>query len=105
MTQLHQLTKLLAQCLGTYVVHRTGRSQVTHDGARALQLAILLSCIIIGARLGGIALGTVSGIGLAFFMIVLGMPPGNPPAVVLGMILAVITALSMMETYIINDWT
>ena len=62
-----------------------------------LQLAILLSCIIIGARLGGIALGTVSGIGLAFFMIVLGMPPGNPPAVVLGMILAVITALSMME--------
>ena len=62
-----------------------------------LQLAILLSCIVIGARLGGIALGTVSGIGLAFFMVVLGMPPGNPPAVVLGMILAVITALSMME--------
>ena len=62
-----------------------------------LQLAILLLCIVIGARLGGIALGTVSGIGLAFFMIVLGMPPGNPPAVVLGMILAVITALSMME--------
>ena len=61
------------------------------------QLAILLLCIVIGARLGGIALGTVSGIGLAFFMVVLGMPPGNPPAVVLGMILAVITALSMME--------
>jgi anaerobic C4-dicarboxylate transporter DcuA len=62
-----------------------------------LQLAILLLCIVIGARLGGIALGTVSGIGLAFFIVVLGMPPGNPPAVVLGMILAVITALSMME--------
>jgi anaerobic C4-dicarboxylate transporter DcuA len=61
------------------------------------QLAVLLLCIVIGARLGGIALGTVSGIGLAFFMMVLGMPPGNPPAVVLGMILAVITALSMME--------
>ena len=61
------------------------------------QLGILLLCIVIGARLGGIALGTVSGIGLAFFMMVLGMPPGNPPAVVLGMILAVITALSMME--------
>jgi anaerobic C4-dicarboxylate transporter DcuA len=61
------------------------------------ELAVLLLCIVIGARLGGIALGTVAGIGLAFFLIVLGMPPGNPPAVVLGMILAVITALSMME--------
>lgn len=62
-----------------------------------LQLGILLLCIVVGARLGGIALGTVSGLGLAFFMVVLQMPPGNPPAVVLGMILAVITALSMME--------
>jgi anaerobic C4-dicarboxylate transporter DcuA len=61
------------------------------------QLGILLLCIVVGARLGGIALGTVSGLGLVFFMMVLGMPPGNPPAVVLGMILAVITALSMME--------
>ena len=61
------------------------------------QLGILLLCIVIGARLGGIALGTISGMGLLFFTMVLGMPPGNPPAVVLGMILAVITALSMME--------
>ena len=63
-----------------------------------VQLGILLLCIVVGARMGGIALGTVSGIGLAFFVLVLGMPPGNPPAVVLGMILAVITALSMMES-------
>ena len=62
-----------------------------------VELLILLSCILIGARLGGIALGTVSGIGLVIFVLVLGMPPGQPPAVVLGMILAVITALSMME--------
>jgi len=62
-----------------------------------IELGILLLCIVIGARLGGIALGTVSGLGLAFFMLVLGLPPGSPPAVVLGMILAVITALSMME--------
>ena len=52
---------------------------------------------VIGARLGGIALGTVSGIGLAVFVFGFGMPPGSPPATVLGMILAVITALSMME--------
>jgi len=61
------------------------------------ELGLLLLCIVVGARLGGIALGTVSGLGLVVFVVVLGMPPGNPPAVVLGMILAVITALSMME--------
>ena len=32
-----------------------------------------------------------------FYVFVLGMPPGQPPAVVLGMIIAVITALSLME--------
>jgi len=62
-----------------------------------LELAILLLCIVVGARLGGIGLGTLSGIGLLVFVLGFGMPPGNPPAVVLGMILAVITALSMME--------
>ena len=62
-----------------------------------VELAMPLLCIVIGARLGGIALGTVSGIGLLIFVLIFGMPPGHPPAVVLGMILAVITALSMME--------
>jgi len=62
-----------------------------------VELSILLLCIVMGARLGGIALGTLSGIGLVVFVLGFGMPPGNPPAVVLGMILAVITALSMME--------
>lgn len=62
-----------------------------------VELGILLLCVVYGARLGGIALGTLSGIGLLVFVLVFGMPPGSPPAVVLGMILAVITALSMME--------
>ena len=62
-----------------------------------VELVILLLCIVVGARFGGIALGTLSGIGLLVFVLVFGMPPGSPPAVVLGMILAVITALSMME--------
>jgi anaerobic C4-dicarboxylate transporter-like protein len=59
---------------------------------------ILLGCILVGARIGGIGLGTVSGIGLAVYVFILGMPPGQPPAIVLGMILAVITALAMMES-------
>ena len=62
-----------------------------------VQLLILLACIVIGARMGGIALGTMGGIGLAIFVFAFAMPPGSPPATVLGMILAVITALSMME--------
>ena len=62
-----------------------------------LELAILLTCIVIGARLGGIALGTVSGIGLIIFVFVLRLPPGGPPTTVLGMILAVITALAVMQ--------
>ena len=62
-----------------------------------LGLAILLACILIGARIGGIGLGAVSGLGLLVFVFVLGMPAGNPPSTVLGMIIAVITALSVMQ--------
>jgi anaerobic C4-dicarboxylate transporter-like protein len=62
-----------------------------------LQLALVLACIVVGARLGGIALGTVSGIGLVLFVFVFRMPPGGPPGTVLGMIIAVITALSVMQ--------
>ena len=62
-----------------------------------LELLILLACILIGARLGGIALGTVAGIGLAIFVFILALPPGGPPPGVLGMIIAVITALAAMQ--------
>jgi len=33
-----------------------------------IELLILLGCIVIGARLGGMALGTVAGIGLLFLL-------------------------------------
>src|SRR5215475_7956801 len=62
-----------------------------------IELLILLACIVIGARLGGIALGTVAGIGLAIFVFVFALPPGGPPPGVLGMIIAVITALATMQ--------
>jgi anaerobic C4-dicarboxylate transporter DcuA len=62
-----------------------------------IELFILLACILIGARLGGIALGTVAGIGLAIFVFVFALPPGGPPQGVLGMIIAVITALAAMQ--------
>jgi anaerobic C4-dicarboxylate transporter DcuA len=62
-----------------------------------IELFILLTCILIGARLGGIALGTVAGIGLAIFIFLFALPPGGPPPGVLGMIIAVITALAAMQ--------
>ena len=63
----------------------------------ALELIIFIACIVIGARLGGIALGTIAGIGLAIFVFVFALPSGGPPPGVLGMIIAVITALAAMQ--------
>lgn len=42
-------------------------------------------------------MGTVGGIGLLIFVFFFGLPPGSPPTIVLGMIVAVITALAAME--------
>jgi anaerobic C4-dicarboxylate transporter DcuA len=62
-----------------------------------IELIILLACIVLGARLGGIGLGALAGVGLLVFVFVLGLPPGGPPQAVLGMIIAVITALATMQ--------
>ena len=62
-----------------------------------IELLLLLTCIVVGARLGGIALGTVAGIGLLVFVFIFALPPGGPPPGVLGMIIAVITALATMQ--------
>jgi len=62
-----------------------------------IELLIFLACIIIGARIGGVGMGTIAGIGLIIFVFIFKMPQGSPPVIVLGMILAVITALSAME--------
>jgi len=62
-----------------------------------IELCVLLTCILIGARLGGIALGTVSGLGLVLLVFAFKEPPGGPPQAVIGMIIAVITALATMQ--------
>jgi anaerobic C4-dicarboxylate transporter-like protein len=62
-----------------------------------IELLILLACIAAGARIGGIGLGTTAGIGLFIFVFLFGLPPGGPPAAVIGMIIAVITALGALE--------
>ena len=62
-----------------------------------LELLIVLACISIGSRLGGIALGTIASVGLVALVFIFGLPPGMPPRTVLGMILAVITAAATMQ--------
>ena len=61
------------------------------------ELVVLLASIVAGARLGGIGLGPMGGLGLFAFVFLFGLPPGSPPGTVLGMILAVVTALSLMQ--------
>ncbi len=62
-----------------------------------IQLLFVLTAIIIGARLGGIGLGVMGGVGLAILTFVFGLQPTSPPIDVMLMIAAVISAASCMQ--------
>lgn len=62
-----------------------------------IQLLFVLVAIIIGARLGGIGLGVMGGVGLAILCFVFGLQPTAPPIDVMLMIAAVISAASCMQ--------
>ena len=62
-----------------------------------LQLLFVLAAIIVGARLGGIGLGVLGGVGLAILTFVFGLQPTAPPIDVMLMIAAVISAASCMQ--------
>ena len=62
-----------------------------------IQLLFVLVAIIIGARLGGIGLGVMGGVGLAILTFVFGLQPTAPPIDVMLMIAAVISAASCMQ--------
>lgn len=44
-----------------------------------LGFIVLIVCLIVGVRFGGLGLAAVSGLGLVFFVFVIGMVPGKPP--------------------------
>ena len=62
-----------------------------------LDLVVVLACIIVGARLGGIGLGTVAALGLSFFVFGLGRAPGQFPGEVLLIVLCVVTLAAALQ--------
>lgn len=62
-----------------------------------LQLIFVLIIIIIGARLGGIGLGVMGGIGMSILVFAFGLEPTSPPIDVMLMIAAVISAAAAMQ--------
>lgn len=62
-----------------------------------IDLIVVLACIVWGARLGGIGLGTVAALGLAYFVFGLGRAPGTFPGEVLLIVLCVVTAAAALQ--------
>lgn len=61
------------------------------------QLLFVLAAIIVGARLGGIGLGVMGGVGMAVLVFFFGLEPTSPPIDVMLMIAAVISAAAAMQ--------
>lgn len=62
-----------------------------------IQVLFVLTAIIVGAKLGGIGLGVMGGLGLAILTFGFGLEPTSPPIDVMLMIVAVISAASSMQ--------
>ncbi len=62
-----------------------------------LQLAVVLICIFIGARMSGIGLGVMGMIGLLVLIFGFGMQPADPPLEVMLIILSVVTAAAGLQ--------
>ena len=62
-----------------------------------LQLAIVLTMIFIGARIGGIGMGIYGMVGVFILVFIFGMRPGNIPIDVMLIIASVITATAALQ--------
>jgi len=69
-----------------------------------LQLIIVLLALYVGSRYGSLALGAISGIGLAILVLCFGMKPGNPPTDVIYIIIAAVTCAGIMQASGGMDW-
>ena len=69
-----------------------------------IQLLIVLAALYVGSRYGSLALGAISGIGLAILVLGFGMKPGTPPTDVIYIIIAAVTCAGIMQAAGGMDW-
>ena len=63
-----------------------------------LGFIVLLVCLIVGVRHGGLGLAVISGFGLVIYTFIFGYQPGKPPIDVMLIILAVVTCAGFLQT-------
>ena len=69
-----------------------------------IQLLIVMVALYVGARYGTLALGAVSGMGLAILVFVFGLTPGTPPIEVIYIIVAAVACAGMLQACGGMDW-
>ena len=69
-----------------------------------IQLLVILGALWVGSRYGSLALGAISGIGLAILVFGFGLKPGTPPTDVIYIIIAAVTCAGMLQASGGMDW-
>lgn len=69
-----------------------------------IELLLVLIALWVGSRYGSLALGAISGIGLAVLVFGFGMKPGSPPTDVIFIIIAAVTCAGVMQASGGMDW-
>ena len=74
------------------------------DVVFVLEALVVLACIVMGTRAGGVGVGLWGGVGVGILVFVFQEAPGEPPGSAMLIILAVVTAASMMQAAGGIDW-
>ena len=69
-----------------------------------VELLIVLAALYVGSRYGSLALGAISGIGLAILVFGFGLKPGTPPTDVIYIIIAAVTCAGTLQASGGMDW-
>src|SRR6187551_1370932 len=69
-----------------------------------LEALVVLGCIVMGTRAGGVGVGLWGGLGTFVLVFVFGEAPGEPPAAAVAIILAVVTTAALMQAAGGIDW-
>lgn len=69
-----------------------------------VELLVVLVALWVGARYGSLALGAISGIGLAILVFCFNLKPGEPPTDVIYIIIAAVTCAGMLQASGGMDW-